>query len=190
MCVCVCVCVCYNLGWMDAWEPGCETKQRLRCEAMSKQGHGTYYWCLHGLHIRGNPNHWLQLDATTAPLSMPEVHAGPSSLDLQSNHDKNSRAKRASDPKMLLSRGGQLLVVLIETVHQRHSASQALPRPTVPCPTTFRVPHTSTSCSSIVPFWVDWVGAGVQHTLRGNKVSSDLTLRASDLATWELLPSH
>ena len=68
VCLCVCVYVCMSTymcatAWADAWELSCESQQRLRYETMSKQGHGTYYWCLHGLHIRGNPNHWLELDA-------------------------------------------------------------------------------------------------------------------------------
>ena len=63
----VCVCVCRPMcatAWADAWETSCESQQRLRYEAISKEGHGTYYCCLHGLHIRSNPNLWLQLDAT------------------------------------------------------------------------------------------------------------------------------
>lgn len=108
--VCVCVCVCYNLRWVDIWEPGCETQQRLRREAMSKLWHGTYYWCLHGLHIRGSSNHWLQLDAMATTLPMPEVHAGPNSLYLEptvlQEQQPYCRATGASDPKMLLSRGG------------------------------------------------------------------------------------
>ena len=102
--------MCHNLTWVDIWEPGGETQQRLRREAVSKPGHGTYYWCLHGLHIRGNSNHWLQLDATATPLPMPEVHAGPSFLYLQpivlQEQQPYYRTTRASDPKMLLSRGG------------------------------------------------------------------------------------
>ena len=81
-------------------------------------------------------------------------------------------------------------MVPTETVHQRQSASQALPRPIGLSPTTCRGPHTSTSCSSTAPLWVDQAGAGVgEHTLRGSKVSSDLTLRDSALATWYLSPS-
>ena len=112
-----------------------------------------------------------------------------------SYHNKNSShtvaTKELQTQRCFWAGEGQLLAVLTKAVHQRQSASQALPRPTGPCPTTCRVPHTSTSCSSTAPLWVDRAGAGVgKHTRRGNKVSSDLTLRASALATWELPPSH
>ena len=60
-----------------------------------------------------------------------------------------------------------------------------------PCLTPSRVSRTSTSCSRSAPLWVDWAGAGVgEHTISGNKVSSDLTLRASALAPWGLLAAH
>ena len=164
MCVCVCVCVCvhHNLRWMDIWEPGGETQQRLRREAMSKPGHGTYYWCLHGLHIRGNSNHWLQLDATATPLPMPEVHAGSTSLDLQpivlQEQQPYCRATRDASEQGRANYWWCL---------QRQCIRGSLHLQLCPGQQVHAPPHVE--C---------------------HKVSSDLTLRASDLATWELLLSN
>ena len=41
-CMCVCVCECAT-ACMGAWEHSYESQQRLRHEAMPKQGHGIHY---------------------------------------------------------------------------------------------------------------------------------------------------
>ena len=50
---------------------------------------------------------------------------------------------------------------------------------------------SSPSCSSTGPLWVEGpsIGRG-KSTLRGNGANTDLTLRASDPATWNLKPSQ
>ena len=93
-------------------------------------------------------------------------------------HNKNSSptvvTKELQTQRCFSAGEGQLLVALRETVHQRQSASQALPRPTGPCPTppTCRVPYANTSCSSTAPLWVNQLVWEWGSTLLGGTKSA------------------
>ena len=78
-CVCVCMRMCAT-AWADAWETSCESQQRLKYEAISKEGHGTYYCCYMGFISEATPISDYSWMPQATPISMPEVHAGLSCL--------------------------------------------------------------------------------------------------------------
>ena len=87
---------------------------------MSKQGHGIYYWCLHGLNIRSNTNHWQQLDATAHT----PIHARSPCMSqvpclVAPSHGKHSRptegTKELQIQRCFWANDGQTLMVLIQT---------------------------------------------------------------------------
>ena len=120
-------------GFRRALDRKSQSQQRLRYETMSKQGHGTYYWCLHGLHVRSKPNHWLQLDATAhTPIHTRSPYRSELPCFAAPYHGKYSSftvgTKELQTERCFWAGESQPLMVLIQTAHQRQSASQALPR--------------------------------------------------------------